>query len=481
MKNRSVYNLSLTIFVCMVFVALTGFTFADNRAELNRNDSADSPGNQDGKIIFHKVNVLTMEDDVIHSNYSVVVDGDEIVWVGPSDQVDLSNFSTVIEGDYYLMPGLAEMHAHIPPLSQGEHYAYDVLKMYLSQGITTIRGMLGEPLHLQLRAQVESGEVIGPRIFTSGPSFSGGSVRDPELARQAVRDQFEAGYDLLKFHPGLTLEVFEAVTDEARKLGMEFSGHISYDIGLERTLESGKKTIDHLDRYMEFLAPKAANRPDPSIIYFGYDLTYEIELSRIDLAAKMTADAGVWVVPTNTLMENVFNPALSIDDMLNYPGMDLMPRNVVAGWTNYLNIIRNQHDYDEHKASQFLHIRALLTDALNKHNAGILLGADAPQIFNPPGYSAHREMELLVRYGLSSIEAIKTGTVNVGLYLDETDKTGKIAPGFRAEMILLHSNPLESIPFNSAIEGVMMRGVYYDRETLGGYLDEIRKRVQPEN
>jgi hypothetical protein len=473
---------------CVLHIAVMAYLiFAGTFSSLHAKKSLIHPvepnflsTNKDETLIFHNMNVLTMDDESIRSNYSVVVKGDVIIWVGPSDQVEIPENAVIVEGDFYLMPGLAEMHAHVPPLSQGEHYTYDVLKMYLSQGITTIRGMLGEPLHLQLRDQVETGEVIGPRIFTSGPSFSGGSVRDPELARQAVRDQFEAGYDLLKFHPGLSLPVFEAVTDEARKLGMEFSGHISYDIGLERTLQSGKKTIDHLDRYMEFLAPEAANRPDPSIIYFGYDLAYDVDLSRIDLAAKMTQEAGVWVVPTNTLMENVFNPDISIEDMRNYPGMDLMPQNVVAGWTNYLTIIRNQHDYDADKARQFLNVRALLTNALNTNNAGILLGADAPQIFNPPGYSAHREMHVLVQYGLTPYEAIQTGTVNVGVYLNETDKTGKIAPGFRAEMILLKSNPLESIPFNNAIEAVVMRGVYYDRNTLDGYLDEIRNRVRPE-
>lgn len=470
---------------CALFIAiLAGVLFAGKSSTFIANNSDTiislsyhSPMISDETLVFHKMNVLTMDDDSIHSKTSVVVEGDKIIWVGPSDLVEIPENAVVVEGDYYLMPGLAEMHAHIPSLSQGEHYTYDVLKMYLSQGITTIRGMLGEPLHLQLREQVETGEVIGPRIFTSGPSFSGGSVRDPELARQAVRDQFEAGYDLLKFHPGLTLEIFEAVTDEANKLGMEFSGHISYDIGLERTLKSGKKTIDHLDRYMEFIAPNAASRPDPSIIYFGYDLANDVDETRIDLAAHMTQEAGVWVVPTNTLMENVFNPDISIEEMRNYPGMDLMPQNVVAGWTNYLNIIRNQHDYDADKARQFLNVRALLTNALNQHNAGILLGADAPQIFNPPGYSAHREMDILVQYGLTPFEAIQTGTVNVGVYLGETDRTGMIAPGYRAEMILLTTNPLENIPFNHAIEGVVMRGVYYDRSTLDGYLAEIRNRV----
>lgn len=437
--------------------------------------SCGTNSNSSDSVVIENVRVLSMESDEILENQTIIVEDGRISWVGNSADAPDYDSATVVTGEYYVMPGLAEMHAHIPSSERGDEYMEAVLGLYLSQGITTIRGMLGEEYHLELQESAAAGEIISPRIFTSGPSFSGNSVNSPDQARQMVRDQYEKGYDLLKFHPGLALEEFEAISEEANNLGIEFSGHISYEVGLERSLEAGMGTIDHLDRYMEYLAGDAAAREDPPIIYFGYDLTPHADQSKIDEAAQMTAEAGVWNVPTNTLLVNVFSPDYTTDDMINWPGMDFIDESTVDGWADYVNQIRSGEDYDEEQARNFLEIRNNLTFALHENGAGLMLGADAPQIFNPPGFSAHRELAILVEAGLSPFEALKTGTVNVGIYLDEENLTGKIAPGFRADLIFLSSNPLESIPFRSQIEGVMSGGDYLSRTRLDSLLNQIQQ------
>jgi len=153
--------------------------------------------------------------------------------------------------------------------------------------------------------------------------------------------------------------------------------------------------------------------------------------------------------------------------------MEHISESTKAGWANYVQNLRQSEDYDAEQAREFLSIRKELTRALHEEGAGLLLGADAPQIFNPPGYSTHRELALLVEYGLSPIEAIKTGTVNVGVYLGEADKTGKIAPGYNADLILLDTNPLQNLPFHNSIEGVIYRGSYADRAKLDQILENI--------
>lgn len=425
-------------------------------------------------IVLQNVKLLTMESDEILDGRSVIIREGIIEWVGDASNAEIPENAIVIDGDYYVMPGLAEMHAHIPSSGQTQEQMAQTLALYLTQGITTVRGMLGAPVHLEMRELAESPGFFSPRILTSGPSFNGNTASDPERTRQMVQEQAEAGYDLLKLHPGITLENFEALADEAKSQGIEFSGHISARVGLERTLAAGQGTIEHIDRYMEFLAGVSPeDRVDPNIIYFGYDLTPVADPSRVQDAAQVTKEAGVWVVPTNTLLENVFNPDLEPEEMLNWPGMEYISESVRAGWANYVRNIRQSDDYDAEQARQFLSIRKELTKALHEEGAGLLLGADAPQIFNPPGYSTHRELALLVEYGLSPFEAIKTGTVNVGIYLDEADKTGKIAPGYSADLILLDTNPLRSLPFHDSIEGVIYRGSYADRTELDQILDNI--------
>lgn len=429
-------------------------------------------------LVIHDVSILNMETDQILQNHSVVIENEKIRWVGPSEAVELPADAQVVNGNYYVMPGLAEMHAHIPSPGQGEQAMEDALILYLTQGITTIRGMLGHPAHLKLRDQAAAGEIDSPRIFTSGPSFSGGSVTSISQARQMVRQQAEAGYDLLKLHPGLSVPEFRAIADEANRVGIEFSGHISHDVGLERSLQAGQGTIEHLDRYMEFLAGNSEDREDPNIIFFGYDLSYDVEGSRIDEAVRLTADAGVWNVPTHTLLHNVFNPDLSIEKMRNWPGMEYVSDATLNSWSGYVRNLRNEDAYNADKAQRFLEVRDGLLLALHQAGAGIMLGADAPQIFNPPGFAAHRELNLLINAGLTPFEALKTGTVNVAEYLNETGKSGIIAEGARADLMLLSANPLEISPFQYAIEGVITRGKYYDRDLLDEMLQGVKDNLE---
>lgn len=428
-------------------------------------------------IAIRNVNLLTMETDEVLSGQTIIIMDGKIAWTGPDDDAEIPDGARVITGNYYVIPGLAEMHAHIPSVRQGEQYMHDVLVMYLSQGITTIRGMLGEPAHLDLRDKTRDGKLPGPRIFTSGPSFNAGTATDPETVRGMVKEQAEAGYDLLKLHPGITLENFNALVAEARSHDLEFSGHISYEVGLIRSLEAGQGSIDHLDRYMEFLSGDAANRPDPNIIYFGYDLANNADAGLIDEAARLTAEAGVWNVPTNTLLVNVFDPRYSPDDMRKWPGMEYLPAQMIEGWAGYVTRIRSQDDYDPDQARRFLDLRNRLTLALHQHDAGLLLGADAPQIFNPPGFAAHRELALLVEAGLTPFDALRTATVNVGRYLGEESETGMVKQGFRADLLILRQNPLEVIHFGDQIVAVIAAGRYYDSRQLQEMLEAVRERA----
>src|SRR5690606_24418586 len=122
------------------------------------------------------VHVIPMDTERVLENHTVIVRDGEIAEVGPASSTDIPADATVIEGNgRYLMPGLAELHAHIPTPQGGQAAVDRTLFLYLAGGVTTIRGMLGHPLHLELRDRGAAGEIVAPRIYTSGPSFSGGS------------------------------------------------------------------------------------------------------------------------------------------------------------------------------------------------------------------------------------------------------------------------------------------------------------------
>ncbi len=127
---------------------------------------------------------------------------------------------------------------------------------------------------------------------------------------------------------------------------------------------------------------------------------------------------------------------------------------------------------------RFVTIRRQLIRALHDAGAGLLLGSDAPQIMNVPGFSAHRELETLVASGLTPYQALVTGTGNVARFFGVDDHAGAVAEGMRADLLLLDGNPLADIRNTSRLAGVMVRGTWWPREAIDDRLATIAARYQ---
>lgn len=429
--------------------------------------------------VIKNVHVISMNDEDIEQNRTVFIKGDSIAKIAEEDQLGIENDADIIDGEGgYLIPGLSEMHAHIPSGDDNQGYIDDVLFLYLANGITTIRGMLGDPMHLKLREQADKNERLSPRIYTSGPGFDGDAFETPEEARQQVRDQHEAGYDFLKIFPGLSLEEYNAIADEADSLGIEFSGHIPPAAGLERALEAGQTTIDHLDKYVDALAADAEGveeTEDPGVIYFGMHLTPQADQDEIAVVAEQTAAAGTWNVPTQALLEHVIGTE-DPEELAQRPEFEYMPSETVRQWIESKQSITGNEAYSEELAQDYLELRRILIKALHDEEAGLLLGSDAPQIFNVPGFSVHHELRYIVEAGLTPYEALKTGTYNAAQYLNDLQNRGTVEEGKVADMVLLQSNPLEDITNSDSIAGVMYRGNWLPKDEIEKRLDAIAEK-----
>ena len=115
--------------------------------------------------------------------------GDRIVELGPSAKVKVPAGALRVEAKgKYLMPGLAEMHGHLPHPNQGEAVTNSFLLLFVANGVTTVRGMFGFPNHPALRDRIARGEVFGPKLYVAGPAMTGQAVHSPEEGVQKVRD-----------------------------------------------------------------------------------------------------------------------------------------------------------------------------------------------------------------------------------------------------------------------------------------------------
>lgn len=424
-------------------------------------------------IAIVNVNVIPMTSEVVLPGRSVIVTDGRIVSIGAVDTTALPEDAAVIDGtDRYLIPGLAEMHGHVPGGSSKD--LERVLGLFIANGVTVVRGMLGQPSHLKLRQQLTDGEITGPRLFTSGPSFNGNSVTGPEQAATMVREQFRDGYDFLKIHPGLSLEEFSAVAGAANELHMPFAGHVPEDVLVEQALAAGIATIDHLDGYMESLL---AASDDPSGGYggfFGVFLAEHADEGRIDAIAAATAAAGVWNVPTQSLFEHL----VSAEDprrIAERPEMKYVSAATVETWKQTKTELMQDALYKPATAARAIDLRRQLILALQRSGAGLLLGSDAPQVFNVPGFSIHRELKILVEAGLSPFEALQTGTVYPASFLNQEGSFGTVQTGLEADLVLLDGNPLQNIENSRRIHGVMIRGRWLSRQDLGQLLERFER------
>lgn len=425
-----------------------------------------------GTYAFTGVNVIPMDSERVLEDHTVVVQDGRITAVGPAASTAVPAGATRIDGrGRWLLPGLAEMHGHLPGANAA--VAEDILFLYVAAGATTVRGMQGHPAQVELKRRVDAGEVIGPRMWLAAPALHGNSAPDPATGAQRVRDAKAAGFDLLKIHEGLSRETYDAIVRTARELDMPFGGHVPFDVGVHGALAARQSTIDHLDDYVEAMQPddspaRAAEGAERARL-----LPLHADEARIQQLARATREAGVAVVPTQILWE-VLLGARDAAGMVDRPENRYMPAATIEAWSNQTNTFRERADHAS--AAREVQIRNRLLKAMSDEGVLILMGTDAPQIFSVPGFSLYRELPVMVEAGMTPYQVLRTGTVNVARFLGIEDDAGTVAPGRRADLLLLEANPLTDIGAIERNAGVMVDGRWLPPEYIRSRLEAIAGR-----
>lgn len=426
--------------------------------------------------VFQNANLIALEAEEVSPGQTVLIAGGRITAIGPAGAVPVPEDTVAIDASgLYLMPGLTEMHGHVPSPDEWQ-YLRDVLFLYVANGVTTVRGMQGREGHLELRDRIERHEVLGPRFITSGPALSGNVVDGPDEARQIVADQAAAGYDFIKVLRGLTREEFDAAAQAAAEAGTHLAGHVPEEVGVARALEAGQATIDHLDGYPQYMVSPGFDPSSTDAGFYGVNLLEMIDDGQIAQAARETRDAGVWIVPTNTMIANMALSDPSAEALAARPQMAYLPPNVVEGWVRSkqgrVGTINREPDAGE----RLVELRNRMVRIMHEEGVRLLLGSDAPQFFNVPGFSLHDELAYMVDAGLSPHEALLMGTVAPADFFDAGDEFGRIAAGLAADLVLLADNPLEDVGAASRPLGVMVRGEWLDRSRIDAGLAAIAAR-----
>ena len=204
-------------------------------------------------IAFVNVSVISMDSERVESGQTVIVRGDRIAGIGASTDVPVPSAAIVIDGSgRYLVPGLTDAHVHLQGDGTGGTTRSDFgdAPLYLAHGVTTVFNLAGTPVHLDWRRRIESGELVGPTIYTSGRFVNEPRVSTEQEVEREVRMQAREGYDLIKFHEifygepgsnttkGLSLAPYLKMNEVAREIGIPLVGHAPVNLGLNALLQA---------------------------------------------------------------------------------------------------------------------------------------------------------------------------------------------------------------------------------------------------
>jgi hypothetical protein len=339
-------------------------------------------------IVITNVTVIPMDREGTLADQTVVIRDGRIAAMGAAARTEVPAGATRIDGrGKFLMPGLAEMHAHVPPGNPTDEQLADIMFLYVANGITTIRGMLGAPYQIQLKERLASGAMLGPRFYSAAPSLNGQSAPNPEAGVAHVKAAALVGYDLMKIHPGFSRATWDAAVAELKAQGMTFSGHVPMAVGVVHAMRSGISTIDHIDGYLEASVADSGVYTTQGAT-MG-DMIESVDPARFAALARLTRELGVWNVPTMYLWENFYSDRTP-EELGALPEMRYAHPNQVNAWMNQK---RNRGLADQNqqmtpeRRERYLLLRRQMLKALADAGAPLLMGTDSPQMFNVPGFA----------------------------------------------------------------------------------------------
>jgi len=448
-------------------------------------------------LVIKNVAVIDMTGAPPTPNMTVVIGGGRIARIGKSSKVKIPGSAKVIDGDgKFLIPSLWDMHVHVLNSDL-------MLPLFVANGVLGVRdlGVHNIDEILLWRKQAKEGKIVSPRIVTAGKVLDGYPqadasfsilVKTPEEGRKAVRDLKVNGVDCIKVYDVLARDTYFAIADESKKAGLPFVGHVPMAITTTEASDAGQKSIEHLGKILEdsSSSPEKIKTVHDAAIkegdYFAFTTrmgrTYEAILDTYDdkKANEIFAHFrknNTWQVPTLAIK----NGRAFIDelDAKGDPRTKYVEPSQVNYWKPKVGFF-SRYRTPEYIAAQKKYFQKELDLVREMQRAGvkILAGTDAPNAYVIAGFGLHDELALLVKAGLTPMQALLAATRNPAEYFGELSSQGTIEKGKIANLILLDADPLLDITNTTQINAVIQNGRYLSRQYLDSILAGVEERAK---
>ncbi len=387
---------------------------------------------------------------------TLVVRGSKIEAVGPGSGISVPAGALVIDAKgRALMPGLADMHVHLLGGWDGESVDMLGYRRYLNAllyaGVTTVLDMGSvKPWIIQLRNEIAAGRLTGPRVYCAGPLIDGPDPAWPPISYSVcsaaqipgiVAGLKQDGVDIVKAYIGLSNPMMFALAAEARKNSLPVFVDQSWRNGSPEIAAAGISAFAHT----------------PDFIW-GSEMT------------AMLKDRGVRFISTLSVVEAKSKRRLEDLSFLESPLIKgSTPPDFVADLRAYAKEAAESPSWNKGPKQQNLQRFNNQKANLKKlFDAGLefAAGTDSPYPGSFLGEGLHRELELLVEAGLTPLQALTLATRNAARLMGAEAEWGSLAPGRRADIILVNGRPDRRIADTRNIDAVMRQGRILDRTKL---------------
>jgi imidazolonepropionase-like amidohydrolase len=410
--------------------------------------AAQSKGKSGRVVAIVHVSVIPMNRETVLRDQTVIVADGKIQSLGPEESIPIPSDAQKIDGrGKYLIPGLTDSHVHLQTPIE--------FAVFLASGVTTVYNLDGRPAHLAWRREIADGEMIGPRIFTTGPIFF--QAATAEEAVRKVDEQAALGYDGVKVYNGVSKEAYGPLIAEAKAKNMLLMGHVARKPDFQATVDAGQ-SIAHLEEYTYTFFNPMHDDDDTHIVY---------DENKIPEAVSLTVKAGICVTPTLANYATIVQQATDLAEFLKTPELRYDSPWIRASFQPDVDRYKNGFKPDAYpRLRASLALQRKLVKALEDAGVPILSGTDASDVGPVAGFGLHQELQEFVNDGLTPYQALRTATVNPALYFRQSNQWGTIETGKRADMVLLDANPLENIRNTTKIAGVVLQGKWIEESKL---------------
>lgn len=396
------------------------------------------------KVVLQGVNIIPMNTDSIFRGKNIYIENNNIVDI-TSDSVFMDGYKAINAKGKYVIPGLIDMHAHVFDRSD--------LPQYLANGVTTVRNMMGFPMHLRWKEQLKEGKVVGSHLITATPTLNSGEnagpfhkkVNNTEEAILAVEEYTGAGYDFVKVYDDIDSLQLKAIEDISKTKSVQVSGHPPR-VSLERLLNSSLVSIEHTEELLKFLDEEQSEESMRTLAkqIKAHNKAVTLNLVAFNRIFRISHDSAGYY---QHLQKKCLNP------ITKFIGKKQLEVYTKAG--------------PKYKAFTEAKYRAMetLSRILTEEAVIVLFGTDSGPNFIAAGASVIEELELLKAAGLSEYDILKSATYNAGEILNN-HKIGRIETNTNAELLILDDNPLTNLETISKPYMLMFNNKYYSEVQL---------------